>query len=311
MRTYGTTRKLVAVLSVLAACFLAPHRSAAAEPPASLRDAAWTWGYVIPGKIPGQVPFVFSGQSRCSLETAATYMGTPNVVLMNGIADTPKEKNQWTSSDLERLKGCKRVLCAVQVHDIASAAKISELSKTYPNIVGAMIDDFYPVEEKVPVDALKNLYTALKNENSALKLYVVRYTHSKDEELIPYLPYFDAVNLWVWVANKEEWTSKIDGRIEKLEQVTHKPVVMGIFLHNYGEPAPDNTKREPWTWTKPVPMDILETQLVKTTDLLKKGKIEGFVLLQNGWFDQENHRPQIQWTKQYLDWLFQTETVRN
>jgi hypothetical protein len=37
----------------------------------------------------------------------------------------------------------------------------------------------------------------------------------------------------------------------------------------------------------------------------------GYVILQNGWLDHETHRAQVQWTKQYLDWLFQTETVRN
>ena len=48
-----------------------------------LRSQAWTWGYVISGAIPGEVPFV--GKSGCSLETAAAYLGTPNVVFMNGM----------------------------------------------------------------------------------------------------------------------------------------------------------------------------------------------------------------------------------
>ena len=66
----------------------------------------------------------------------------------------------------------------------------------------------------------------------------------------------------------------------------------------------------PWTWTKVMPMDMLQDQQLKTTDLLRKGKIEGFILLQNGWLDYETHRPQMQWTKDYLDWLFQTQTIR-
>jgi hypothetical protein len=283
---------------------------AAAEPPASLRDQAWTWGYVIHGKLPGDVPFVFPGGSGCSLETAATYLGTPNVVLMNGIADG--KSDAWTSSDLDRLKGCKRVLCAIHADDAAAAAKVSALSSQYPNIVGAMIDDFYPAEAKMPVEKLKATYTALKSKKASLKLYVVRYTHSKDEELVPYLPYFDVVNLWVWEASKEAWKAEMDKRIEKLAQTTHKPIVMGLYLHDYGPPPPKDTPKDapPWSWTKPMPLDVLESQFVKTAELLRAGKIDGFIVLQNGWLDHETHRSQVQWTKQYLDWLFQTQTVR-
>jgi hypothetical protein len=167
------------------------------------------------------------------------------------------------------------------------------------------------VQEKLSVEQVRAVSTALKSENPALKLYVVRYTHSKDEEIVPYLPYIDAINLWVWVGKKEDWGAKMDGRIQQLTRLTHKPVVMGLYLHNYGEPPPDKTPRSPWSWTKPIELGILEAQFVKTAELLRSGKIEGFVILQNGWLDHETHRAQAQWTKQYLDWLFQTETVRN
>ena len=81
------------------------------------------------------------------------------------------------------------MLCAIPVRKPAEAARLSAFSKKYPNIVGAMIDDFYPLQEKLTVDQVKALSTALKSQNPAMKLYVVRYTHSKDEELVPYLPY--------------------------------------------------------------------------------------------------------------------------
>ena len=279
---------------------------AAAEPPASLRDGAWTWGYVIPGKLPGHVPFVFPDGSSCSLETAAEYLGTPNVVLMNA---------KWAEpGHLERLTSCRRVLCAIQVDDAAGAAKLSAMSKKYRNIVGAMIDDFYPVEAKegiLPVEVLKATYTALKSENPALKLYVVRYTTNRDDVLIPYLPYFDVVNLWSGSGTREGMWPNMEERVEKAAQVTGKPIVLGLYLHNYQAPRPDNWKTmAPWTWTKVMPMDMLQDQQLKTTDLLRKGKIEGFILLQNGWLDYETHRPQMQWTKDYLDWLFQTQTIR-
>ena len=298
-----TTRKRTAGWLLLVGLLaLGIGRGVAAEPPVSLRDASWTWGYVIPGKIPGPAPFVFPGPSSCSLETAATYLGTPNVVLMN---------SQWSApGHLERLTHCKRVLCAISIRNPAEAARLSAFSKKFPNVVGAMIDDFFPVEEKLTVEQVKRLSTALKSENPALKLYVVRYTHSKDEELLPYLPSIDVINLWVWKGSKEEWTAKMDDRIARLTALTHKPIVLGLYLHDYGVPPPDKTPRPAWSWTKPLALDILETQFVKTAELLRGGKIEGFIILQNGWLDHEAHRPQVQWTKQYLDWLFQTQTIR-
>ena len=57
-------------------------------------------------------------------------------------------------------------------------------------------------------------------------------------------------------------------------------------------------------------MDILELQFQKGAGLAQQGKTEGFVVLQSGWFDRETHRPQVQWIKQYLDWLSGTQTIR-
>ena len=103
---------------------------AAAEPPASFRDRAWTWGYVIPGKLPGPVPFVFPDGSSCSLETAADTGRRCGVDGAKGGTGAP--------GAIDKPRRC----CAIQVHDAAGAAKFTRCQK-HPNIVGAMID-FYP-----------------------------------------------------------------------------------------------------------------------------------------------------------------------
>ena len=144
---------------------------------------------------------------------------------------------------------------------------------------------------------MKAVYTLLKSQNPALKLYVVRYTQENQQDLVPYLPYIDAINLWVWVAKKEEW-DKMDAQVEQIAKLTKKPIVLGLYLHDYGRTG------------KPVPMDILEAQFVKSAELMRAGKTEGFIILQNGWLDHETHRAQIQWTKQYMDWLTGTQTFR-
>ena len=279
----------------------------AAEPSSSLRDATWTWGYVIEGKLPGKVPFIidpgdpvpgFNGSSSCSLETGARYLGTPNVIFLNSNHDI----NTLVPEYLDRLTSCREVICALQHGKYKETAKsVSAISKKYGNIVGGLIDDFmdyHGPSKFITVEETKAIYEALKSENPALRLYVVRYTWQDQEDLVPYLPYLDVINLWVWKAEEDPWRTTLEPEIDHIKKITGKPILLGLFVEDYNA-------------GQPVPMKILEMQFQKATDLVRKKKIEGFVILQNGWFDHETHRPQIQWIKQYLDWVFETQTLRN
>ncbi|MGE5530480.1 MAG: hypothetical protein ACM3VW_00005, partial [Bacteroidota bacterium] len=195
----------------------------------SLKSKAWTWGYVIDGAVPGEVPFV--GRSHCSLETAASYLGTPNVVFMNSNHD----KTSLRPECLDPLEGCEQVLCGLQHGDYAETAReVSKLSLERHNIVGGLIDDYLdfhgPTASFTPKQT-REVYEALKSHNQDLRLYVVRYTWQDQAELIPYLPYFDVINLWVWIANTYDWQVKIGAEVERIRQLTGKPILLGLFLH--------------------------------------------------------------------------------
>jgi len=280
------------------------HMAVAAEP-VRLIDQAWTWGYVIRGTLPGKVPFIsdsgvapFDGVSSCSLETGARYLGTPNVVYMNSNHDLRTLAPEY----LDRLTSCKRVVCALQHGKYRETAQaVSGISRKYPNIVGGLIDDFmdcHGPSKAIAVAETKAIYEALKSENPALRLYVVRYTWQDQKDLVPYLPYLDVINLWVWKAAEEPWRTTLEPEIDSIRRITGKPILLGLFLHDYGQTG------------KPVPMNILELQFQKAAALAQQGKTEGFVVLQSGWFDRESHRPQVQWIRQYLDWLAGTQAIR-
>lgn len=289
-----------------------PWAAAAESPPAesgsrsvSPIDQTWTWGYVIPGPLPGKVPFIsesglspFDGVSNCSLETGARYLGTPNVVFMNSNHD----RATLNPAHLDRLGGCKQVICGLQhgaYRETASA--VSAISKKYPNIVGGLIDDFMEPtgpSKSITVEETKAIYEALKAENPALRLYVVRYTWQDQQDLVPYLPYLDVINLWVWKAEERPWRETMEPEIDRIRELAGKPILLGLFVHDYGETA------------RPVPMNILELQFQKAVEFTRAEKTSGLVVLQNGWFDKETHRPQVQWIRQYLDWLSGTHTVR-
>lgn len=268
----------------------------------TLRDKAWIWGYVINGPVPGRVLHAPHDRSACSLETAVDYIGVPNVVFMN----SDNNKETLAPEYLQPLAHCKQIICSLQ-HGayVETAKKISQLSNTYSNLKGGLIDDFidyHGPSKSMTVEETRAVHEALKSENPALRLSVVQYTWqdpAQDQALLrPYLPYLDVINLWVWVANQYDWNVKMNNYIEQLAARTGKPILLGLFLHDYGGTG------------GPMPMDILELQFKKAMGWAKSGLIEGFVMLQNGFFDHESHRPQIQWVKQYLDWTFGTWTNR-
>ena len=98
---------------------------------------------------------------------------------------------------------------------------------------------------------------------------------------------------------------------KSLRQVTHKPVVMGLYLHDYGAPPPDKTPRAAWSWTKPLALDILETQFVKTAELLRPARSKALSFCKTaGWMARPTG-PRSNGPRNYLDWLFQTQTIRD
>jgi len=270
--------------------------TATAGEPETLRDKAWTWGYVIE-KTPGEVPFV-TGKSTCSLETGAAMMGTPNVIYLN----SNHNKATMSTNFLDRIASSRRIICALQHGDYAGTArKVSAMSKKYPNIVGGLIDDFmdyHGPSKNITPEETKAVYDALKSENPALKLYVVRYTWQDQKDLIPYLPYFDVINLWVWKGEEKPWRETLEPEIDHIREITRKPILLGQFMHDYGATG------------KAMAMNVLELQTKKAVEMTKSGKIEGFVLLQSGWFHHEDHQPQVQWLKNYLSGVFGTAAAK-
>ncbi|HPO17509.1 MAG TPA: hypothetical protein PLI09_29015 [Candidatus Hydrogenedentes bacterium] len=287
MRRFEMKRKIIVVSLLLVIPLFAQSRLAGAESDAPLHAKMWTWGYVITGTPPGDVPFV--GKSTCSLETGAQLLGTPNVVFMNSAHDG----KTLTAEYLAPIASYKKVVCALQHGAYADTArKVSAMSLEHSNIIGGLIDDFRdPLgpSKAITPEETKAIYDALKSKNQALRLYVVRYTHQDPTELIPFLPYFDVINLWVWVAGETPWREEIDAKIDQIKQQLNKPVLLGLFMHDYGGTG------------KATAMNVLELQTRKAVELTQGGKIEGFVVLQSGWFHHEDHQPQVQWIKGYLE----------
>lgn len=260
------------------------------------------WGYV-QTQVPEHVHFV-PFDSFCSLESACSYLGADQTVYMNS-ADSMDTLNPEMLSRL----GNRGIICGLTHGQyVESAEKIGLLSKTMPNLVGAIIDDFLdesgnyykgPSAGMSP-DDLAKVHAALKLHNPALKLYVVRYTRQNPERLIPYLPYFDVLNLWVWCSTKDFWISQYHDTIAHLLAMYDKPIMQGIFLHHYGFSNNESPVMD---------LDLLEIQCERISEELRRGHVDSWCVLQNGWFALPSHRKHVQFLREYFQWHYMTTTV--
>jgi len=263
----------------------------------------WIWGYVMKN-IPENLPFMHQA-TYCSLETARDYFKADNVIFCNSFHGMDAINDEL----LGHISASKEIIVGLTHGAYAeSAAKVSEYAEKYPNITGAIIDDFYDFggpSGRMTVEEMKKIYENLKAKNPELKLWVVRYSRQNKTEIEPFMDYIDGINWWIWVSTEHYWKYQYPIDLQELGKYG-KPILQGVFLNNYGE----NTNQ-------PLDMPLVELQMVKITDAMRNrllgygyAETKGCVLLQNGWMGMESHRKQTMWLKDYIDWHIGTTTVR-
>ena len=96
----------------------------------------FVWGYV-QKTVPSCVPFVLH-DSHCSLETACDYMHADSAVFMN----STHKMDELCPELLHYLDG-RNIVCGLTHGAYKECAeKVSLISLQFPNITGAIIDDF-------------------------------------------------------------------------------------------------------------------------------------------------------------------------
>lgn len=269
----------------------------------------WIWGYTL-DQIPGDMTFV-EGKTSCSLETGAKYLGCDNVMWMNSLhtLNEPSEKT------FKLIKDCKQVLIGLthlETNGLGRggfvtkyeecAKKISALSVKHPNITGAMLDDFHvmgsPSQDLTP-EGLGKIYRALKSKNPKLKLYVVMYRRQTADEYLPYAKYFDGISFWDDTSEPYYWQMLYRDQIAEFRRkLPGKEIIQGQFMHDF------------WHNNKPMPMDILKMQCDIIADQLERGNVDGWVVIQNGFFSRTSHREQTEYLHNFWAWYNGTHTVR-
>ena len=269
----------------------------------------WVWGYTL-DEVPGNSFFV-NGKTSCSLETAANYLGCTNVCWMNPL----HSMDCLTEKKCERLQELETVLCGLthiehgfpgsgdwELFYRESAAKIAELSLKFPNIKGAILDDFRspggPSEDMTDED-LHIVNAAMKDINPDLKLYLVHY-HTRQDfgQLENCRKDFDGLSIWSWHSTDYFWNALYEDQILQIRRAyPEKEIIQGQFIHAYGDAGGAQ------------PMDQMIMQCDKISFALENNLIDGWCALQSGYFCRLDHRQQVEYLKNFWNWYRDTHTI--
>ena len=244
------------LLKVLGALPAADTRDA---PPLG-KEQVWVWG--------GPTPSWGGSMADDTLLRGAAYFNAENAVYVYGP----------TTDKMMRLHaGFKKLVCQINSNcrspgalansEEENAELLSRLSLQYPNIVGAMCDDYSTSFTNLLLpERFEKMYRALKKHNEALRLYGVIYEFELGRGKFRLIqPYIDVVNLWHW--NKESILD-IDHYIALCqEDFPGKPIILGIFIHDYGCASCGT------------PPELLVYQLEKAREYIHKGVVEGIIIL--------------------------------
>lgn len=257
-----------------------------------VRDRLWLWGH--PTGSHDYLTSEFAGkQSQFTPARAAEYMGIPNL-LMVVFGGKPEPPFDATARELESLK---RVVWSI-VGDAGSYRnnqktdldEVVSLAERFPNITGAIMDDFFNSsakdDEKIArysVEDLADFRAKLHAATRKLDLWVVFYDHELDLPVSRHLDQCDVIAFWTWNADN---LSKLEENFAKAEKVAvGKRIVLGCYMWDYGT-------------GKPMPLDTMKYQCETGLKLLKEGRIEGMIFLASCICDLGLEA--VEWTRNWI-----------
>ena len=185
-------------------------------------------------------------------------------------------------AEAEKIKDLKEVVWSaigaggIKQHnnDQSDLDEVLRIAEIYPNISGAILDDFFLSAETADksiarhsLESIRSMCNKLHNfRKRRLDLWMVWYTYQLDFNVGDYIKLTDVITLWTW---KGSDLQELDNNIQKfIEKTPGKRRLVGVYMWNYGE-------------RKPLTMDQMKYQLDRCYYWLKKEKIEGLIFCSN------------------------------
>lgn len=223
-------------------------------------DKIWVWG--------GPTSRWGGSMSEDTLIRGADYFQAENVVYVYG----PTDDKMMTKHAKYKKMLCQvnencRTEGALYCSEEENAALLSKLSLQYPNIIGAMCDDYSKGSYHLLLpERFEKIYRGTKKYNPALQVYGVIYAQElpiRNYQLIQ--DHIDVVNFWFW--NKDDILRYDEYIALCQENFPGKPIVQGIFIHEYGR------------GDMGTPPELLRYQLDKVREYMAKGVVESIIIL--------------------------------
>lgn len=233
-----------------------------------IKNKLWLWGQTEGSHHIGDA-FKIPGKSRMTPLEGAYYFGIPNMfrVVMAGLPKLPFDQDAMVLDTLDN------VVWSI-IGDGGSGLidftdEVIRLAKIYPNITGAIMDDFM-AESRMKVftpDVLRGFKEKLyKEAPRKLELWTVIYTQELTEERRPYIAECDRLTMWTWWAEK---LTELEENLAKLSALSSgQKIYAGCYLWDYGN-------------KKEIPRELMQLQLDTYYNWLRQGKIEGIVFCSN------------------------------
>lgn len=260
-----------------------------------MADFGWCWdGQAINGQWQLSIFGVGEGTRWFGLRKCC-FMFHPNTAMamekLRGIESVVCEISKW---EYQKVEGAGGGLGApMRAHHDGrierkrrEAEIVSQLSLTYPNVVGAFDDDLYGKirAEHITPDQYAEVRRAVKSANPGLQHWGVVYSHElKKENWAGFEDLLDVVTLWVWHSKD---LRNLPRYVDECRQIfPGKPINIGCYLRDF-------------TLLAGVPMDMLKVQWEFLLTALSDRIISGYSIL--GGFLIDMHPEQATWVRDFI-----------
>jgi hypothetical protein len=255
----------------------------------SVREHLWLWGHLAGGQN-GQ--FGIPGVSRITPSEAAHYMGIPNLIMvtLGGQPEPPLAPHAIPMRSLARVVwSIIGNLSSTRHDEHTDLEEVIALATEFPNVTGAMMDDFFHQPDDRGAIARYGLADVarfrerLHGAARPLELFVVLYARDLGLPVAEYLSQADVTTFWTWESRHLEALEANFERFEALAPRARK--MLGCYMWDYGG-------------RQPMPLDRMIYQCQTALRWLREGRIEGIIFLASCICDLGLET--VEWTRRWI-----------
>lgn len=242
----------------------------------TLREKLWLFGMpVVERHRQRQENRGPQGHLMTALE-AGVYLGIPNAlyVVQQNFPEPPFE------SYARALVGFSKVVWSIlgdRSSDRNDLGEVLRMAKEFPNITGALMDDFFkhPKAEgplaRFSLEQTEEFADRLHEGPRQIDLWVVLYAHQLGLDTDEHLKRCDVVTFWNW------WGREIDELEASFRRVEaragDKPKMLGCYFQDYGSAGDGGDVT--------LSLERMKRQCETGLEWLKVGRLQGMILLGN------------------------------